>query len=199
MGSFAAFDMGWIADLILPAAVFIFGYSAVTVQLRRSSDKARKELKAAFARYVSPDVVDQIIRDPGRLKLGGQGHGEHVDDFRRVGTDDLGAQDPPAGLFRNNLEEPVALVGGQGLGRTFEEKSLGLGFHPPGLGRVGPVPHAGDLRPGVQAPGHPFVAVGPGFSEGVVHGDFALGRGRVGQERQPVQVAHRVDGGVGGF
>ena len=70
-GSFAAFDAGWIADLILPTAVFIFGYSAVTVQLRRSSDKARRELKAAFARYVSPDVVDQIIRDPGRLKLGG--------------------------------------------------------------------------------------------------------------------------------
>ena len=69
---FVLFDKGWIADLIWPTLALFVSYGAVTLERRVTIDRQRRELKVAFSRYVSQSVVDSILRDPNRLKLGGE-------------------------------------------------------------------------------------------------------------------------------
>ncbi len=72
LGVFFLFDQGWIADLLWPTLTIIFTYAAVTIERRITADRERRELKIAFSRYVSPAVVDALIQDPKRLRLGGE-------------------------------------------------------------------------------------------------------------------------------
>jgi adenylate cyclase len=52
------------------AALGSFGIAAVTV-LRRT-ERERREVRNAFAHYLSPELVEALARDPSRLVLGGQ-------------------------------------------------------------------------------------------------------------------------------
>ncbi len=70
--AFAAFDRGVIVDVVWPTIVLIFGYGAVTLERRISADRERRELKSAFSRYVNASVVDSLLADPAKLKLGGE-------------------------------------------------------------------------------------------------------------------------------
>jgi adenylate cyclase len=72
IAAFVGFDRGWVPDLVWPTLVLAFTYGAVTVERRVTSDRERRELKTAFSRYVSGSVVDAILRDPTKLKLGGE-------------------------------------------------------------------------------------------------------------------------------
>ena len=72
LGVFILFDRGWIADLLWPSLTIVFTYAAVTIERRITADRERRELKNAFSRYVSPSVVDALIKDPKRLRLGGE-------------------------------------------------------------------------------------------------------------------------------
>lgn len=49
-----------------------FSYVSVTLERRLTSDREKRELKSAFSRYVAPTVVESILQDPSRLKLGGE-------------------------------------------------------------------------------------------------------------------------------
>lgn len=70
--AFVAFDRGIIVDIVWPTIVLVFSYAAVTLERRVMSDRERRELKNAFSRYVSGSVVDSILKDPSKLKLGGE-------------------------------------------------------------------------------------------------------------------------------
>lgn len=70
--SFIAFDRGHIIDVVWPTLTLVFSYVAVTVERRVQSDRERREVRAAFSRYVSPSVVDSILKDPSKLELGGE-------------------------------------------------------------------------------------------------------------------------------
>ncbi|MBP9864259.1 adenylate/guanylate cyclase domain-containing protein [Patescibacteria group bacterium] len=71
VSGFILFDRGWIMDLIWPTFVLVFVSAAVTLERRVTADRERRELKAAFSRYVSPSVVDSVMKNPDKLKLGG--------------------------------------------------------------------------------------------------------------------------------
>jgi len=66
------FDQGWIFDLVWPAITIILAYAAVTLERRIASERERRQIRQAFSRYVSSTVVDAILEDPSRLKLGGE-------------------------------------------------------------------------------------------------------------------------------
>lgn len=70
--SFAAFERGVQFDLLWPTMTFVFAYTAVTLERRIHSDRERKQLRTAFSRYVSGSVVDSIMDNPDKLKLGGE-------------------------------------------------------------------------------------------------------------------------------
>ncbi len=75
----AAIAVSWFAfrqgrlllDPVLPAAAVlaIFGVSSVLRHLQ--TDRQQRWLRKAFASYVAPDVVDELVRHPQRLALGG--------------------------------------------------------------------------------------------------------------------------------
>lgn len=72
IASFVLFDRGWILDVMWPTFALLFAYAGVTLERRVSADRQRKQLKSALSRYVSPSVVESILKDPSKLKLGGE-------------------------------------------------------------------------------------------------------------------------------
>jgi len=72
IAAFVLFDHGYILDLVWPTLSLAFAYAAVTLERRVTVERARRELKAAFSRYVSASVVESIIKNPKKLKLGGE-------------------------------------------------------------------------------------------------------------------------------
>ena len=79
-GIAAWFAASWLAyrqaDLLLDPTFPAFSAAAVlfatvgTVAFRE--ERARREIRSAFGRYVAPGLVEELARDPERLRLGGE-------------------------------------------------------------------------------------------------------------------------------
>jgi adenylate cyclase len=62
----------WI-NLIYPVLPAFLGvFVAVTVYQYVAEEREKRKIRGAFQFYVSPGVVNEILRDPGKLKLGGE-------------------------------------------------------------------------------------------------------------------------------
>jgi adenylate cyclase len=66
------FRNGWQLELFYPLAEIGGVYTSVTVLRFLSEEKERLRIKKAFQSYVAPTVVEEIIRHPERLRLGGE-------------------------------------------------------------------------------------------------------------------------------
>lgn len=66
-----AFQHGLILDLIHPYLALIAVFMAIYIYRYLTEFKDKLALKAAFNKYVSPALVDQIAKHPEQLKLGG--------------------------------------------------------------------------------------------------------------------------------
>ncbi|MBW1992609.1 MAG: adenylate/guanylate cyclase domain-containing protein, partial [Deltaproteobacteria bacterium] len=66
------FLQGWQLELFYPLAEIAGVYTGVTVLRFLAEEKARLRLKRAFQSYLAPAVVEEIIRHPERLRLGGE-------------------------------------------------------------------------------------------------------------------------------
>ena len=62
----------FLFDPILPSLVVLAVYitSSLVSYLRNEAEK--RQVRGAFSRYMSPDLVEQLAKDPSRLKLGGE-------------------------------------------------------------------------------------------------------------------------------
>jgi adenylate cyclase len=69
--SFVLFDRGYVLDIVWISIIVFFGYMGLLLERWLETDAQRKQIRAAFTRYVSPSVVEQLVREPERLKLGG--------------------------------------------------------------------------------------------------------------------------------
>lgn len=69
--AFVAFDRGFVIDVVWPTFVLGAGYAMVTLERRMAAEQEKRELRGVFSRYVTPSVVDSILKDPAKLKLGG--------------------------------------------------------------------------------------------------------------------------------
>jgi adenylate cyclase len=69
--AFVLFDRGYVLDIVWISLVMLFGYMGLLFERWLETDAQRKQIRAAFTRYVSPSVVEQLVREPERLKLGG--------------------------------------------------------------------------------------------------------------------------------
>jgi adenylate cyclase len=63
---------GLLLDPGLPIACAAGVYVASTLHVYRRSEGERRWIKQAFARYVSPDIVERLASQPGQLRLGGE-------------------------------------------------------------------------------------------------------------------------------
>lgn len=67
-----AFERGLILDVIHPYLALVFLFIATYVYRYEIEFREKKLLKTAFAKYVNPKIVSQIVANPEILKLGGQ-------------------------------------------------------------------------------------------------------------------------------
>ncbi|MEO6777351.1 MAG: adenylate/guanylate cyclase domain-containing protein [Kofleriaceae bacterium] len=67
-----AFASGTIASLTLPSLAALLTAAAATIGALATEGREKAQLRAMFSRYVSRSVVDRILADPARAKLGGE-------------------------------------------------------------------------------------------------------------------------------
>ena len=65
-------ESGTWLNLVYPILVLSITYISHTVYGYFTEEQARKKIKGAFSRYVSPSVVNEILKHPEQLKLGGE-------------------------------------------------------------------------------------------------------------------------------
>lgn len=63
---------GMLFDPLYPAAALFALVTAATLYVYRHSESQRAEIRGAFGQYVSPAIVDELIANPDKLKLGGE-------------------------------------------------------------------------------------------------------------------------------
>ncbi|MBW1981229.1 MAG: CHASE2 domain-containing protein [Deltaproteobacteria bacterium] len=61
----------WL-NIVYPLFVLSVTYLALTVYHYFTEERERKKIKGAFRHYVAPIVIEEMLREPGRLKLGGE-------------------------------------------------------------------------------------------------------------------------------
>lgn len=66
----AAYDQ-WL-DFVFPEAALAMTFAAAATVEYLTEGKQRRQTRAAFDKYMSPEVVDEIMRDPDGIKLGGE-------------------------------------------------------------------------------------------------------------------------------
>jgi adenylate cyclase len=72
-GSWLAFQkLGLLVDPTYPALAAAAVYVACTASAFYREERARAYIRSAFDRYLSPDLVARIARDPSQLELGGE-------------------------------------------------------------------------------------------------------------------------------
>jgi adenylate cyclase len=72
IAAFLLFDRGIVLDIVWPTLVIFFAYAALLLERWLDTEIQRRKLRSAFSRYVSHSVVESILRDPDKLKLGGE-------------------------------------------------------------------------------------------------------------------------------
>jgi adenylate cyclase len=68
-----AFDArGVWLDVVPPALALLGAYGGASGASYLAEGRERRFLRAAFSRYLAPEVVEQLVASPGRLALGGE-------------------------------------------------------------------------------------------------------------------------------
>lgn len=66
------FDRGIILPIVYSQATWILTAAALFGYRYSSTDKERRQIKEVFSKYVSSEVLNHIMQDPTKVKLGGQ-------------------------------------------------------------------------------------------------------------------------------
>jgi adenylate cyclase len=61
-----------LAEFVAPAASLSFSYVGVLFYRFMTEEKEKRWIKKSFSTYLNPHVLEEIIKDPSSLKLGGQ-------------------------------------------------------------------------------------------------------------------------------
>ena len=61
----------WL-DIVYPLLALSVSYTVLSVYDYVTEERERKKIKDAFTHYVAPVVIEEMLKDPGRLKLGGE-------------------------------------------------------------------------------------------------------------------------------
>lgn len=58
-------------SLVYPASALLFGYTSQTAYRFFTEERRARDIRKMFSSYVSKRIVDELIRDPSKAKLGG--------------------------------------------------------------------------------------------------------------------------------
>ena len=65
------FNQGLWLNLASPSLLSLFSYLGITSYKFSTEEKSKREIKNAFSKYVSPEIIEEILQDPSKLRLGG--------------------------------------------------------------------------------------------------------------------------------
>ena len=63
---------GIVATMVLPVLLIVSIYVCLTLYKYFTEERKKKHLRSTFAKYVSPAVVDEILKSPENIELGGK-------------------------------------------------------------------------------------------------------------------------------
>lgn len=66
------FSHGLVVAIIFPLLLVASLYVIMTFYKYLTEERGKKELRSTFQKYVSPAIVEEILSDPSKLKLGGR-------------------------------------------------------------------------------------------------------------------------------
>ncbi|MEM7647024.1 MAG: adenylate/guanylate cyclase domain-containing protein, partial [Pseudomonadota bacterium] len=69
--AFFIFPKGTVITILFPIFTILFLYTLLTFFKYFTEERKKKELKGTFQKYVSPEIVNEILKDPTKLELGG--------------------------------------------------------------------------------------------------------------------------------
>lgn len=61
-----------IVSIIYPLMVLLLTYIAITAYYYMIEEREKRRIRATFQHYLAPSVVEEILEDPDKLKLGGE-------------------------------------------------------------------------------------------------------------------------------
>ncbi len=72
-GSWLAYErLGWLVDPVFPSSMVVIVFVSATLIAYLRSEAEREQVRGAFGRYMSPELVERLAADPSRLVLGGE-------------------------------------------------------------------------------------------------------------------------------
>ncbi|TVR01327.1 MAG: adenylate/guanylate cyclase domain-containing protein [Spirochaetaceae bacterium] len=72
VAAFIGYHGGYWVPLLLPTVGVGLALVGSSVANYATEGKQKRYIKNAFQQYLSPDVIEELIQDPGRLRLGGE-------------------------------------------------------------------------------------------------------------------------------
>lgn len=69
--AYLAWQSHWWLHAVAPVTAIFFTYAGTTAYDFLQSEIERRKTRAVFSRYVSPDVVEELMKDPDSVELGG--------------------------------------------------------------------------------------------------------------------------------
>lgn len=69
---FALYRLGWVSSMGLWLTAGLLAYAAGILLAYAAEGKTRAFLRRSFSQYLAPSVVDELVRDPAALRLGGE-------------------------------------------------------------------------------------------------------------------------------
>ena len=69
---YVLFSSGYLVNVSIPIFTIFFNFVGITSYKYFTEERKKQELKGTFAKYVSPAVVDEILKDPENIELGGK-------------------------------------------------------------------------------------------------------------------------------
>jgi class 3 adenylate cyclase/CHASE2 domain-containing sensor protein len=71
--AFTVFNLRYLnVPVVAPTLAVVFAFLGSTSYVSVVEGKDKRRIKSAFSKYVAPDVVEGLVADPSRLKLGGE-------------------------------------------------------------------------------------------------------------------------------
>ncbi len=71
-GIFILFDGGFLADLLVPTFGLIIGAGAGVLARYLATTQERHFIHDTFSRYLAPQIISELLRDPSKVRLGGE-------------------------------------------------------------------------------------------------------------------------------
>ncbi len=70
--AFGLFVSGYLVNLVYPLGALILTAIALTTYRYLSEEREKRQIKKTFQHYLSPEVIETLLKDPSQLKLGGK-------------------------------------------------------------------------------------------------------------------------------